>query len=177
MSIYLVIELRNVRSWNKIIGSNLFFNYCKWNNISYVEQTLSKQSDIDLMYDDGNCFFFAVQNNNPKMLELLINYYLRDVNDIPEERTQEENMRVHCLKEVINDIEQKIDIPESIKEIIKPYSYVTSYDISDDEIDDLADYDTKAEDVDIDFIQDEFVVTATEEARMAGDSWALCDGE
>jgi hypothetical protein len=115
-----------------------FYNYCRNKIYSRAKNMLASTPDLDLLHNNGNCFFFVIQDNNPEMLQSLINYYLRGINIVPEERTIEENIRVYRLKEVIEDIEQQIDIPENIQEIIKPYSSYYAKpdsDTSDDEID------------------------------------------
>lgn len=56
---------------------HLLSQYCAWNDIAFVKGTL-EHSNVDLTYDDGIYFKYAILYKNSEMLEVLLSYYRKE---------------------------------------------------------------------------------------------------
>ena len=104
-----------------------FWNCCTDNNLLMTKQYLEKYDNVNILYNDGSCFYSAIKYNNAKMLKLLIDYYMKNINLNSEKRsnleksTLEEIAHIHHLKIAIENIEEQIEIPEELKKIFYKY--------------------------------------------------------
>lgn len=99
-----------------------------------AKKLLQSCKDIDILYDEGISVFYTIRGKKSELLSDMIDYYMKDINPIPEERTLEECAHVDKLKRVLEDIEEKIDIPDEVSEVLKPYLPTYSSE-SEDEYD------------------------------------------
>jgi len=62
---------------NMVTSEYLLRQYCRFNLTQEVIDLLNQAVDIDLIYDNGMYFKLAIQNQNSKILEALLNCYTK----------------------------------------------------------------------------------------------------
>ena len=101
--------------------SKQLYDFCRYNIPKKAIELLNSNDGIDLFYEKGYSFFFAIKNKDAKLLSKMIKYHMKDINPVPEERTLEENIHVYKLKTVIEEFESRHDIPEEVEELLEPF--------------------------------------------------------
>ena len=96
-------------------------NYCRWNNYTSVASLLNKHSDIDIMYEEGKFFRFALQNNNPKMLEMLLHYFEETHKHLDHESFEYKEQKQKLL-EFLQDAADTFSISSAIQEVLDRHS-------------------------------------------------------
>ncbi len=113
--------------------SEQMYEYCRYNISWKANKLLKSNEEIDLLHNEGYSFLFVIKNRNAELLFKMIEYYMKDINPIPRKRTLDENLHVHKLKVVIEDIEERMDIPEALEGILRPYSSYSNSSESDED--------------------------------------------
>jgi hypothetical protein len=97
------------------------FNNCRWNESRSVSKILDNKSDIDLTYNNGIYFRFAIKHNNVEMLNTLLQYF---------EKTKlqgdfENQYAIPCakqqLQQILQDAVKSFDISEKIQKVLDNY--------------------------------------------------------
>lgn len=96
-------------------------NACKRDKASSVASFVKVHpQEFDLTYNEGICFFFALQNNNVEMITSLLDYY--DQKELKGDYFSDRSARMKMIK-ILDEVSERGDVtltPE-IKEIIKSY--------------------------------------------------------
>lgn len=74
-------------------------DYCRWNDTDRVLKILEQASNIDVMYENGKYFRFAIKNDNPQILDKLLQTLERAHYDL-----NSESFEYKKYKEQINHI-------------------------------------------------------------------------
>ena len=96
-------------------------NYCRWDNYESVASLLNKHSDIDIMYEEGKYFRFAIQNNNPKILGALLEYFEETHKHLDHESFEYKEQRQKLL-EFLEDAADTFSISSAIQEVLDHHS-------------------------------------------------------
>ena len=118
-------------------------DYCRWNTEDRVKKLFQEsQGEIDVLIEEGKCFFFAIKYGNVKMLKYLLDYYHKYYL-LPQNR---ESMTYkiaqwrirECLADILYRIDESKILPE-IAELLKPF-IETSDSSSDEDLDQMPDF-------------------------------------
>jgi hypothetical protein len=92
-----------------------------WNSKSLVEDILSKNKDLDLLYRKGMFFRMAIESNQTDITEMLLEYFkdnqLSRYNNNSEEYNNLESQLIEVIEVAIDEVEL---LPE-MKKILSPY--------------------------------------------------------
>ncbi len=130
---------------------------CKYESYENVVNRLKNDNDLDVLIKDGKCIFLAANNNNPKLLKLLISYYLKNINSDNESlestetdsessvsieikpRSLEYNIAIYKLKDVLLEAEARFFLSKEVEAIINKYlgRKDSDYDSEDSRINDF----------------------------------------
>lgn len=137
--------------------NNILKNYCNWNNSQDVKTFLSKNSDLDVLHNEGMCFKLALKNSNAQVMSLLLEYYERQ-NLTGDDNSIEYKVARHNLQQVLENVLQFYEATPEIYQVMNKYLPInkSSDDKSDSE--NLGDFDyfTTDEDTNKAFFYDKF---------------------
>jgi hypothetical protein len=117
---------------------------------------LKANPDLNILFEDGICFLFAIQDDNLDLLDMLIDYYQKNHLSKFKEGTTDYNIEKFKLRDIFIDIYERLlpeDISDRIKERIDKYcgysledrmynddSDGQIEDFSEDEFEDMEEY-------------------------------------
>jgi hypothetical protein len=118
-------------------------DYCRWNKENYLKQLFSEydHGEIDLLTEEGKCFFFAIKYQNVKMLQYLLDYYQKHFLSLERESMTYKMAQwrlKECLKDVVYRMDESTFLPE-ISDLLKPFTETMDTD-SDEELDQMLDF-------------------------------------
>ena len=96
-------------------------NSISWEKRKFVQDILSKNRDLDLLYKNGRFFKMAIENNQIDITEMLLEYFkdnqLSRYNNNSEEYNNLENQLIEVIEVVIDEVE----LLHEMKKILSPY--------------------------------------------------------
>ena len=51
------------------------YDFCRWNETERVVRILNNFKDIDVLYENGSFFDFAISKNNSEICKALLDYF------------------------------------------------------------------------------------------------------
>lgn len=124
---------------------DLIYDACNFNNPDSLQKILNICSDIydekvDITFDDGKLFSFAIAWEHTEVLSTLIDYYQKtQLNDLDKESLTYKYAK-HKLEVIIADTLEAHTVSDKVLEIIKDYiPQEEATDAEDDLEDELAD--------------------------------------
>ena len=121
----------------KRIHSDIY-SYCSLNQFERAQNLLIDSYDvIDVMYEDGAFFEFAISKNNLLMLRCLLEYYY-DKNNLsnvsPENYNLQQRVAKHKIQQVLSSAVETFDASQEIKNLLTKYNInVQEIDITEQE--------------------------------------------
>ena len=101
------------------MNNNTFISdFCSLNDAKLVKQLLNIFDDVDVLYNEGIFFDFAISKGNTDILEALLTYF--ENKQFPEKNNDYEEAKTKLIKLLKNAIDQ-VDLPARIKELLNPY--------------------------------------------------------
>ena len=96
-------------------------NYCRWDDSISVKNFLNKYADIDILYENGIYFRFAVKNDNVNILNNLFQYFEKtklqehpqDIYSVPLARCQ--------LQEILREAVETYEFSEEMQTALNRY--------------------------------------------------------
>lgn len=116
----------------------ILWNRCRTGSTQGAKEILAANNALDLTYDSGGCFKFAINANNPVLLELLLRYYEHQKLSCNRE-SLEYKQALFNLRKILDDAEDMFYFSKEVKKVLQPY-----YSVEGDEgdsSDDLSDAD------------------------------------
>lgn len=99
---------------------NGLVDYCNWDWTEGILELLEKDTSLDLTYDGGVVFTFAVQHNNMKILTALKEYY--EKHKLSMDKNSAEYLdNLEALHKVMDTLENEEDINEDARAVIGEY--------------------------------------------------------
>jgi|GEM_PF-6244674 len=95
-------------------------DYARMDWLEGVTDILKEPSELDVLYDEGLAFWFAVDHKNAKMLNALLTYYKEHKLKTDLNSTEYQN-NLDALYQVMDIIEEECEITTEVKEIIGDY--------------------------------------------------------
>lgn len=112
-------------------------NYCRWNQSENAIRIMNEDQNIDIKHKDGEVFLFAIENNNPTILNSLIKYY--EKNQLKGDFESIEYMVAkHKLQQILQDAVNTFTPSKEIQEILEKYLPKEDVD-SEQDLSDLED--------------------------------------
>jgi len=101
-------------------------DYIAWGDSNLVIKELSHISNLDLFYDGGRFFNFAISENNYEICKSLIDYFENKLfpvkNDVYEEAKEK-------LTEILENAIDGVEVSKEIQEVLSPYiNFDNSFD-------------------------------------------------
>ena len=96
----------------------LLKHYCTSNKFQLIREILNDNLNLDVLIDNGICFYFAIRHKNTDILKSLFEYF--ETKQYPEKNEEYEDAKkqlVDYLEEIVRD---RILSPE-IRKILSPY--------------------------------------------------------
>ena len=96
-------------------------DYCSWSDCKNVKRILLNNPSLDLTYREGIMFIFAIKKKNPKMLNILLEYYHKQ--NLQEDReTMNYKTALYRLRSVLEYAYDSVfEVTAEIKEILFRY--------------------------------------------------------
>jgi|GEM_PF-3911884 len=95
-------------------------NYCRWNQSENAIRIMNEDQNIDIKHKDGEVFLFAIENNNPTILNNLIKYY--EKNQLKGDfESIEYKVAKHKLQQILQDAVNTFTPSEEIQEVLEKY--------------------------------------------------------
>ncbi len=109
-------------------------DFCRWNDAGGVLNTLLKSNDLDILYENGDLFDFALSEDNYVIIEILIKYFekyqLNNYSIDTQEYKSLQNKLVETLKVAIDGYD---DLSLNMKKALSAY---IKFDSSQDNLSD-----------------------------------------
>jgi len=109
-------------------------NAIRWGNQSMLLNTLNKNSDLDLTYKEGKFFILAVEDNNIKIVEPLLDYFNNNQLVRYENRSLEYILLKNKMRDVLEIAIEDVSLSEEMKKQLSLYINF------EDEEQDISDY-------------------------------------
>jgi len=98
------------------------YDYCRWNDNESVKDILEQSSEaIDILDDKGLFFRLAISANNIKMLNVLLDYYVKTQYHSNSENQYAIPFAKHKLQMILQEAVNKFDVSKEMQEILNPY--------------------------------------------------------
>jgi len=95
-------------------------NYCRWNQSENAIRIMNEDQNIDIKHKDGEVFLFAIENNNPTILNSLIKYY--EKNQLKGDfESIEYKVAKHKLQQILQDAVNTFTPSKEIQEVLEKY--------------------------------------------------------
>ena len=96
-------------------------NGIRWGNQAMLLNTLNKNSDLDLTYKEGKLFILAVEDNNVKLVEPLLDYF--NTNQLAKytSGSTEYLLLKNKMRDILELAIEDVSLSEEMKEILSPY--------------------------------------------------------
>lgn len=100
-------------STNKIL-----YDLCRWDDTKRVQELLDLFDDIDILYDNGGFFDFAISKNNVEICKALLNYF--ETKQFLTKNTEYQEAK-EKLVEILENVTDSVELSPEIKEVLSPY--------------------------------------------------------
>lgn len=98
--------------------SKSLYNFCGWNDTKKVQELLNLFDDIDILYENGAFFDFAISKGNVEICKALITYF--EDKQFPIKNTKYEEAKTKLI-EILENATDSVALPTEMKEILSPY--------------------------------------------------------
>jgi len=98
-------------------NNNLYTFFCTNNTIN-IKKTLELFSEIDVLYEEGIFFNFAISKGNVDVCKALLNYFENKQFPVKSENYKEAKEK---LIEILENITNEMELSSEMKEILLPY--------------------------------------------------------
>ncbi|MEY3197497.1 MAG: hypothetical protein RLZZ59_868 [Pseudomonadota bacterium] len=115
------------------------WNCCRTGNTERAKEILATNKVLDLTYDSGSFFKFAINGKNAVLLELLLKYY--EGNKLSGDRDSLDYKKaLFKLKQILEDAEDMFDFSKEVEEVLKPYRCLEEEEERSGDLDDFLDF-------------------------------------
>lgn len=101
---------------NTRIQGKLYDN-CRWNNTDKVKNILENYDNLDILYENGKFFNFAISENNQKIVGYLIKYF----EDNKLNKSKKSLDLINNLKETLESCVYGEKISHEMQQVLSPY--------------------------------------------------------
>jgi hypothetical protein len=98
----------------------LLWNRCRTNNTDGAIEVLKRNAILDLMYNEGAVFKFAIQAKNITLLGSLLKYYQKQKLSGDKESIDYKKA-LFDLKKILEDAEESFEFSKEVKKALQPY--------------------------------------------------------
>lgn len=95
-------------------------DYCRWNDDYKAQTFLNSNKDVDITYDGGIFFQFAVKYQNEQMLKTLIEFFITTKLQDDQE-TYSYKTAKNQLMDILAEVKGLFEIPLHIQSVMEPY--------------------------------------------------------
>lgn len=96
------------------------YDFCRWNETEQVKQILNNFNDIDVLYEEGSFFSFAISKNNTEICSALLKYF-NEVQFPIKENNYEYQLHKNKLYKVLQEAVDMYEFSEEMKQVLLPY--------------------------------------------------------
>lgn len=96
-------------------------DYITWNDYNLVTKELSQLIELDVLYDNGRFFKFAILENNYEIFEALLKYFKENQLNKYEINSEEYNNLNNQLIEILENAIDGVDISPEMQQVLSPY--------------------------------------------------------
>lgn len=104
---------------NNMYNNNLYTFFCT-DNTNNIKKTLELFDEIDVLYENGIFFNFAISKNNVYICNTLFNYF--ENIQFPIKNKNYEKAKVNLIK-ILENITSEMDLLPEMKKILSTYIY------------------------------------------------------
>jgi hypothetical protein len=94
------------------------YNFCGWNDTKRVQQLLDTFDDIDILYENGSFFDFAISKGNVEICKALITYF--ENKQFPTKNTEYQEAKDKLI-EILENATDSVDLSLEMKVVLTPY--------------------------------------------------------
>ena len=94
------------------------YDFCRWNETERVVRILNNFKDIDVLYENGSFFDFAISKNNFEICKSLLDYFENKQFPVKNVQYQEEKSK---LIEILENASDSVELSIEMKNILSPY--------------------------------------------------------
>ena len=94
------------------------YDFCRWNETEQVVRILNNFKDIDVLYENGSFFDFAISKNNFEICKSLLDFFENKQFPIKDVQYQEEKNK---LIEILENATDSVELSIEMKNILSPY--------------------------------------------------------
>ena len=94
------------------------YDFCRWNETERVVRILNNFKDIDVLYENGSFFDFAISKNNSEICKALLDYFENKQFPVKNVQYQEEKSK---LIEILENATDSVELSIEMKNILSPY--------------------------------------------------------
>jgi len=98
--------------------NKMLYDFCRWNDTKKVQELLDFSDDINILYDNGGFFDFAISKGNVEICKSLLNYF--ETKQFPIKNTEYQEAK-EKLVEILENATDSIELSPEIKEVLLPY--------------------------------------------------------
>lgn len=102
---------------NNMYNNNLYAFFCT-NNINNIKKTLDVFNQVDVLYENGTFFAFAISKGNVDVCKALLNYF--EKKQFPEKNREYEEAKGKLI-EILENITSDMDISSEMQKVLSPY--------------------------------------------------------
>ena len=107
------------------------YDFCRWNETERVVRILNNFKDIDVLYENGSFFDFAISKNNSEICKALLDYFENKQFPVKNVQYQEEKSK---LIEILENATDSVELSIEMKNILS--SYINFESSEDDRLND-----------------------------------------
>lgn len=135
------------------------YDFCRWNETQYVKSILSKYNNLDVLYEDGSLFSFAISKGNVEICRALLKYF-DEVQFPNKENNYDYQLSKNKLRDIIQEAIDMYNPSEEVLEILPKYEIFEGSERSS-----IPDYNEIRETFDL----NEFKFTPIKKSHSTGD--------
>ena len=106
-------------------------NYCRWNQSENAIRIMNEDQNIDIKHKDGEVFLFAIENNNPTILNSLIKYYEKNQLKGDFESIEYKVAKHKLQQDAVNTFTPSKEIQEVLEKYLPKEDIDSEQDLSD----------------------------------------------
>ena len=94
------------------------YDFCNWNETKYVQSVLSRFNNLDVLYEEGILFRFAISKGNSDICGSLLKYF--DEVQFPIKNKSYEEAK-EKLTDILENATDGVELSQGMKEVLAPY--------------------------------------------------------
>ncbi len=99
-------------------ANRTLYDFCRWDDTKRVQELLDLFDDIDILYENGAFFDFAISKENIEICKVLLDYF--EIKQFPIKNTEYKEAK-NKLIEILENATDSIELSIEMKNILSPY--------------------------------------------------------